>query len=116
MAKKLSLGIAHDPMEPGEIRKLPKANSPLWTEQWAIQGTAKLPYIVSNHQGIGWACSCKNWTMIMPRQACKHILQVQLKEGIIKYAPAVKKTPAEVAGVPVGGLNLFADRGRKFRV
>jgi hypothetical protein len=71
----------------GEIRKLPKANSPLWVEQWAVQGTAAKPYVVSRHIGAKlkvssneWACSCKNWTTTSPRVECKHILNVILKE------------------------------------
>ena len=74
------------PMKNGEIRKLPAANSPMWTEQWAVQGTAAKSYVVtyrSKAAGItvdSWACSCKNWTNTSPRVECKHILNVIVKE------------------------------------
>lgn len=73
-------------MKNGEIRKLPAANSPMWVTQWAVQGTAAKPYVVtyrSKAAGIpvdSWACSCPNWTRTSPRVECKHILNVILKE------------------------------------
>ncbi len=74
----------------GDIWKLPKASSPLWTTQWGYQGSAKTPYVVShrteNANGAttedGWACSCANFTRHTPRTKCKHILNVMLKEGM----------------------------------
>jgi hypothetical protein len=90
-------------MQSGEIRKLPKSSSPLWTDQWSYQGSAKAPYIVSRkggYKGTGyateaqkaaeWACSCKSWTTTVPRQKCKHIVAVMLKEKIL-----VDATPTE---------------------
>ena len=87
----------------GEIRKLPKSSSPLWTDQWSYQGSAKAPYIVSRKQGYKsngyateqqkaqeWQCSCKSWTTTVPRQKCKHIVAVMLKEKIL-----VDVTPAD---------------------
>ena len=87
----------------GEIRKLPKSSSPLWTDQWSYQGSAKAPYIVSRKQGYKgngyataqqkaqeWQCSCKSWTTTMPRQNCKHIIAIKLKEKIL-----VDVTPTE---------------------
>jgi hypothetical protein len=86
-----------DKMKSGEIRKLPKSSSPMFTTQWAYQGTAKTPYIISCRQGYKgngyateqqkaqeWQCSCKSWTTTVPRQNCKHIIAVKLKEGILK--------------------------------
>lgn len=74
----------------GEIRKLPKANSPLFLEQWAYQGTAKAPYIVSLKRKTGngvisgwyqvWSCSCPDWTKLTPQVSCKHIQAIRLKE------------------------------------
>jgi hypothetical protein len=70
----------------GEIRKLPKANSPLWVDQWAVQGTAAKPYVVSVKSPLGqpkaWSCSCPDWTKHTPRTNCKHILNVMVKEKL----------------------------------
>ena len=84
-------------MQSGEIRKLPKSSSPLWTDQWSYQGSAKAPYIVSRKQGYRgngyateqqkaqeWQCSCKSWTTTVPRADCKHIVAIKLKEGLLK--------------------------------
>ena len=92
-----------DKMQSGEIRKLPAASSPMFVSQWAYQGTAKTPYIVSRkggYKGNGyateqqkaqeWQCSCKSWTTTVPRQKCKHIVAVMLKEKIL-----VDVTPTE---------------------
>jgi hypothetical protein len=89
-------------MKNGEVRKLPKSSSPMWSEQWAAQGTAKVPYIVSRKAGNkryakewkkalwgnnatedGWACSCADFTRHTPRAECKHIIRVQKKEGLL---------------------------------
>ena len=92
-----------DKMKSGEIRKLPAASSPMFVSQWAYQGTAKTPYIVSRKQGYKgngyateqekaqeWQCSCKSWTTTVPRAACKHIIAVQLKEKILVMATPTK--------------------------
>ena len=92
-----------DKMKSGEIRKLPAASSPMFVSQWAYQGTAKTPYIVSRkggYKGTGyateqqkaqeWQCSCKSWTTTVPRAACKHIIAVQLKEKILVMATPTK--------------------------
>ena len=92
-----------DKMKSGEIRKLPAASSPMFVSQWAYQGTAKIPYIVSRkggYKGTGyateqqkaqeWQCSCKSWTTTVPRAACKHIIAVQLKEKILVMATPTK--------------------------
>ena len=79
----------------GEIWKLPQGYSPLWTEQWGYQGSAKAPYIISNKPmshangsttSDGWACSCMSFTRNTPRTPCKHILNVMLKEGLGKVS------------------------------
>jgi len=59
-------------------------------QQWAYQGTAKVPYIITTYAfkrdgsttADGWACSCMNFTRNMPRCACKHILNIMLNEGL----------------------------------
>ena len=84
-------------MQSGEIRKLPKSSSPMFVDQWSYQGSAKVPYIVSRkggYKGTGyateaqkaqeWQCSCKSWTTTVPRAACKHVIAVKLKEGLLK--------------------------------
>ena len=75
----------------------------MFVSQWAYQGTAKTPYIVSRKQGYKgngyateqeraqeWQCSCKSWTTTVPRAACKHIIAVQLKEKILVMATPTK--------------------------
>ena len=83
-------------MQQCEIRKLPAASSPMFVSQWAYQGTAKTPYIVSRkggYKGTGyaeWQCSCKSWTTTVPRADCKHVIAIKLKEKIL-----VDVTPIE---------------------
>ena len=87
-----------DKMQSGEIRKLPAASSPMFVSQWAYQGTAKAPYIVSRKQGYKgngyateqqkaqeWQCSCKSWTTTVPRADCKHVVAIKLEEKILVY-------------------------------
>ena len=126
----------------GDIRKLPKANSPMWTEQWAYQGSAKQPYIISSRRKAGngqssgwdvsWGCSCKSWTSTMPRQDCKHIVAVQKKEGLLVAVTApssmnpemkkdfekylAQKQESMVHSGQIKKPNALEERGRKFRV
>lgn len=89
----------------GDIWAIPKSNSPMWTNQWGYQGSAKTPYIVSlkstdvgknnNTTSDGWACSCMNFTRHTPRTPCKHILNVMVKEGLA----GEKKSAAKLANV-----------------
>jgi hypothetical protein len=126
-------------MKNGEIRKLPKANSPMWTEQWAYQGTAKAPYIVSVKKKAGngvtsgwdqtWACSCPDWTKHNPRVDCKHVLAIKLKEKIQvnpadlmsgNMNPETKKEfesflAQKQASVVRSGKSALEEKGRKFR-
>lgn len=128
----------------GDIWKLPKASSPMWTDQWGYQGSAKTPYVVShrseNANGAttedGWACSCANFTRHTPRTKCKHILNVMLKEGMTvgaatakianvdqKKLAAFEKWEKEQAAIKAGApaptagvkLNIFGATGRRFR-
>lgn len=128
----------------GDIWKLPKANSPMWTEQWGYQGSAKAPYIISRRDeghangsttSEGWACACPNFTRHTPRTDCKHILNVKLKEGMGVKKGAVKMASVDDAkmkafekwereqaerdagNVTTAGkkLNLFGATTRKFR-
>lgn len=89
-------------MKNGEVRKLPKANSPMWVTQWAAQGTAKTPYIVSKKDtpsgattSEGWACSCPSFTQNSPRADCKHICWVRKFENIPMSAAPVAMLPKE---------------------
>lgn len=90
----------------GEIWKLPKSSSPMWTHQWGYQGSSKAPYIVSHKtDGVtgsttsdGWACSCMAFTRNTPRTPCKHILNVMLTEGI-KPANMQKSNAKVLAGI-----------------
>lgn len=128
----------------GDIWKLPRSSSPMWTNQWGYQGSSKVPYIIShNSQKLdgsatddGWACSCPGFTRRTPRTPCKHILNVRLNEGIVtpkaktqtQVANLDDKTAAEfekwqrekaaAKSTPTAGdakLNLFGSTGRKFR-
>ena len=140
--KPLTLGPSGDipsNMQNGEIRKLPKANSPMWSEQWAYQGTAKSPYIVSAKKKAGngitsgwdqtWGCSCPDWTKHSPRVDCKHILAVKLKEKIQvtpsdlmsgNMNPETKKEfekflAQKSKAVVQSGKSALEEKGRKFR-
>lgn len=123
-------------LKKGEYRKLPKSSSPMWTDQWAVQGSATTtPYIISRKtagvSGVLWGCSCPAWTKNSPREDCKHILTVKLGEKIpIVKAPvqmlddehqklftAFLKQQA-AAGNPAlksKPTKLFGEGGRKFR-
>jgi hypothetical protein len=122
-------------MKNGEVRKLPQANSPVWTVQWSVMGTAKMPYIVSRTghtngatTSEGWACSCPNFTQHTPRTECKHILKVMMAEGVKPSAPPVAALPDEqqeafqkflrqqaAAKVPDGKAKPLFTTGRRFR-
>jgi len=129
----------------GDIWKLAKGNSPMWTEQWGYQGSAKAPYIISSKPkeqangsttSDGWACSCMSFTRNTPRTPCKHILNVMLKEGVTIGGKPVLKTASltdadekaflewkrqqaalKSDNKPTAGakLNLFGATTRKFR-
>lgn len=127
------------PMTKGEVRKLPKVNSPMWTDQWSVLGSAKEPYIVShkttgaklgNVTEDGWACSCMAFTRNTPREDCKHILKVKLFEGMStaakvvvptghakEYAEFLKLKAKEKRAAAVDGeVKMVGDTtGRKFR-
>ena len=101
-------------MKSGEIRKLPAASSPMFVSQWAYQGTAKTPYIVSRkggYKGTGyateqqkaqeWQCSCKSWTTTVPRADCKHIVAIKLKEEILKDVTPIDWKPKPLTKHPL---------------
>lgn len=128
----------------GDIWKMDKSNSPMWTEQWGYQGSSKIPYVISHNPtrsngattNDGWACSCPGFCRNTPRTPCKHILNVRLKEG---YVDLHTKGAAKLANVDAAklkafeawereqaaakpkksidkaNLNLFGATGRKFR-
>ena len=126
-------------MKNGEVRKLPTANSPMWTTQWAAQGSAKAPYIVSQRPmshsngattSEGWACSCRDFTAHTPRADCKHICWVKKFEKIPMSAAPVAMLPKEQqeafkkflleqakAGMPAIKVENkpFITQGRRFR-
>ena len=101
-------------MQQGEIRKLPKSSSPLWTDQWSYQGSAKAPYIVSRKQGYKgngyateqqkaqeWQCSCKSWTTTVPRADCKHVVAIKLNEGFLKDVTPIDWKPKPLTKHPL---------------
>jgi predicted RNA-binding Zn-ribbon protein involved in translation (DUF1610 family) len=129
-------------MKNGDVRRLPKVNSPLWTTQWSVQGTAKLPYVVSRKNVMasvasgstadqGWACSCPNFTQHSPRTECKHILKVMLTEGVKPSSPPVASLPEDqqaafnkflreqaargTPALPAGKARPLITQGRRFR-
>ena len=122
----------------GEVRKLPAVNSPIWTTQWSVAGSAKDPYIVSrkkawsliggNVTSEGFACSCMAFTRNTPREDCKHILKVKLFEGVStaakvtpvadkEYAEFLKLKAAKARAKTVDGeVVMVGDKtGRRFR-
>ena len=131
-------------MKNGEVRKLPTVNSPMWTTQWAVMETVRMPYIVSrrkleaNFNGAttnqGWACSCPNFTQHTPRTECKHILKVMLIEGAKPTAPPappvaslpddqqeafrkflLQQAESGTPALPAGKAKPFITQGRRFR-
>jgi hypothetical protein len=133
-AKKKPLGLGTK----GEVRKLPKVNSPMWHDQWSVTGSAKEPYIVSHKTNgsngstteDGWACACMAFTRNTPREDCKHILKVKLFEGMSTAAKAVVpashakeyaeflklKAKEKRAAAVDGEVKMVGDAtGRKFR-
>lgn len=120
-----------------EVNKLPKVNSPVWTEQWSVVGSAKQPYIVSHKTngangsttGDGWACSCMAFTRNTPREDCEHILKVRLHEGLGMSKPVIPtghakeyaewlslKAKKARAGAVDGEVKMVGDAtGRRFR-
>ena len=140
-SKTVTVGTPH---KEGDIWALAKASAPMGSQQWAYQGSAKTPYIVTSYttkrDGAttpnGWACSCPNFTRNVPRTPCKHILNVMLSIGTnvpqasAKLANVDDKKLAEFekwqreqaalkkgASKPTAGakLNLFGTTTRKFR-
>jgi hypothetical protein len=102
----------------GDIWKLPKSSSPMWTQQWGYQGSAKAPYIISRRDeghangsttSDGWACSCMSFTRNTPRTPCKHILNVMLKYGL----GVVQKATAKMANVGDAKLKEFEEWQRQ---
>jgi hypothetical protein len=121
-------------MTKGQFRRLPKASSPMFTQQYAYRGSAKTPYIISR-KSIGggtvieWQCGCGSWTSTVPRTDCKHIIEIKKAEGLLvdisqgldalkpkvaKAFAAAMKPKALAAAVPGEPVQLFAT-GRKFR-
>lgn len=103
----------------GDIWKLPRANSPMWTSQWGYQGSAKTPYIISKKPTTqangattidGWACSCSNFTRHTPRTDCKHILKVIVSEGL---GPKTKAQPVGVASLTDADEKAFLEWKRQ---
>ena len=105
----------------GEIRKLPRGISPMWTELYAVQETAARHYIVSAKKvggynglesGIEWSCSCR-------KEGCKHAAAVQVKLGVAISIPLEKQFELPLAKKSPAVINSqqssFEDKGRKFR-
>jgi hypothetical protein len=117
----LTAGKILQVMKNGDYRKLPQSSSPLWMSQWAVQGTAKAPYIVSkkvfaaNYSASttdqGWACSCPNFTQHTPRTECKHILKVMLGEGVKPNSAPVASLPDDQQDAFQKFLRQQAERG-----
>lgn len=62
-------------------------------------------YTVSIRHDETWECSCPNWTQNHPREDCKHILAMKLKQTAGFVAPLVVDDK----------LSLEQATGRKFR-
>jgi hypothetical protein len=128
-----------EPKKNGQVRKLPRSSSPLFTTQWSAQGSARLPYVISHRENAingavtdeGWACSCPDFTRHTPRADCKHICWVKKSEHIELTAAPVALLPkaqreafnkfllqqatAGTPALPAGKSKPFITQGRKFR-
>jgi hypothetical protein len=103
-------------MQKGEISRLATNSSALWTEQWAVQGSGKIPYIVSHKKDGEWQCSCPAWTTTTPREDCKHILKVKLYEKVpMSKTTVFTKQVIQVDTNAGMALKSFEKKGRKFR-
>jgi hypothetical protein len=104
----------------------------MFTDQWAYQGTAKTPYIISCRQGYKgngyateqqkaqeWQCSCKSWTTTVPRVPCKHVVAVQLKEKILVMATPVALADGKPLGIhrvpTAGGVVLSKEEHEEYK-
>ena len=119
-------------MKKGDIWKIHSGNSPMFTEQWLYQGSAKVPYIVSykkTHQEP-WQCSCPHWINTVPREDCKHIeaVRIQGDKNYSKVQVEKKKLKLhnlqeqiKTLGVKIiqesgaSPLKTFKNQGRRFR-
>jgi hypothetical protein len=118
-------------MKNGDVRKLPKSNSPMWSEMWAVQDTATVPYVVFAKKKAGngittgwdmtWGCSCG-----CTNGNCTHIILVKLKEGFSVDSTAIvgaldSKTKKKFENflahkqTKVVEFNSLKEKGRKFR-
>lgn len=144
LKKKIGLGSmlpmssSSGAMKKNDVRRLNKNNAPMGSEQWAVQGSAAAPYVITHYNHTngstteeGWACSCMAFTRNTPREDCKHILRVKNFEGITVGAPKVgANLPASQKAAfekflamqkakeqqqEIGGTSLLVETGRRFR-
>ena len=48
-----------------------------YVQKWRVPGSASEPYTVSKTSDGDYECSCKGWTLHVPRKDCKHIRAVK---------------------------------------
>ncbi len=85
------------------VTRLMFGNVHVYKVQWSVSGSAASAYTVSEAKDGNWSCSCMAWTRNHPREDCKHILIVKLREAI----------PAPVKIEPK--MQFVQATGRKFR-
>jgi hypothetical protein len=90
------------------VNRLPHP-SYTYKAQWSVSASptanhpAPNPYTVSEAKDGNWSCSCMNWTRTHPREDCKHIMRVKLREN----------TPVEIKVNPK--MQFVQSTGRIFR-
>lgn len=95
--------MARQQKAPVTVTKLVRTSSHHYKNQWNVSGSAALPYTVSEATDGNWSCSCMAWTRNHPREDCKHIMRVKLREN----------TPVEVKVEPK--MQFVQSTGRVFR-
>lgn len=94
------------------ITKIP-GQSGKWEELYEVQSSSRpgVSYVVAKDDQGRWGCSCPRWIFHTPRQACKHILAVQIElaksnlrtytEAEVNTKPAIKKALSRFALIEV---------------
>ena len=100
--------MAHQQKRAVEVHKIANHRHG-YNGQWTVSASPTKnnsnpdPYTVSEANDGNWSCSCMNWTRHHPREDCKHIMRVKLREN----------TPVEVKVEPK--MQFVQSTGRVFR-
>lgn len=94
-----------------------------------VQGSAAKPYLVKNHDGVIWSCSCPAWRNsggAVERKTCKHIRQVagaaaeaaRLAGGPIQATTVTQNQKVAITPLTTAKQEIIdraASQGRKLR-